>query len=139
MRVYFIFSIKLEFINLYYNNKNILYSILKQIYYLDSNELKYGYNIFNQLINDIDKNDLDKFLYIKLHRNIPYSKRENIHIYNNLYKDEVSKLIVKRSYIKLETENNYSSFFKYLKEYNNSLFVCDFKNQDYFFLKDYNY
>ncbi len=139
MRVYFIFSIKLEFINLYYNNKNILYSILKQIYYLDSNELKYGYNIYNQLINDIDKNDLDKFLYIKLHRNIPYSKRENIHIYNNLYKDEVSKLIVKRSYIKLETENNYSSFFKYLKEYNNSLFVCDFKNQDYFFLKDYNY
>ena len=83
MRVYFIFSIKLEFINLYYNNKNILYSILKQIYYLDSNELKYGYNIYNQLINDIDKNDLDKFLYIKLHRNIPYSKRENIHIYNN--------------------------------------------------------
>lgn len=139
MRVYFIFSIKLEFINLYYNNKNILYSILKQIYYLDTNELKYGYNIYNQLINDIDKNDLDKFLYIKLHRNIPYSKRKNIHIYNNLYKDEVSKLIVKRSYIKLETENNYSSFFKYLKEYNNSLFVCDFKNQDYFFLKDYNY
>ena len=139
MRVYFIFSIKLEFINLYYNNKNILYSILKQIYYLDSNELKYGYNIFNQLINDIDKNDLDKFLYVKLHRNIQYYKRNNTNIYNKLYKDEVSKLIVKRSYIKLETENNYSSFFKYLKEYNNSLFVCDFKNQDYFFLKDYNY
>ncbi|MBR2248353.1 MAG: sporulation inhibitor of replication protein SirA [Bacilli bacterium] len=139
MRVYFIFSIKLEFINLYYNNKNILYSILKQIYYLDSNELKYGYNIFNQLINDIDKNDLDKFLYVKLHRNIPYSKRNHTHIYNNLYKDEVSKLIVKRSYIKLETENNYSSFFKYLKEYNSSLFVCDFKNQNYFFIKDYNY
>ena len=32
------------------------------------------------------------------------------------------------------TENNYSIFFKYLNNYNNNLFVCDFENMDYFWL-----
>ena len=139
MRVYFIFDIKLEFINLYYGNESILYSILKQVYKLDKYELDYGYNIFNQLTNKLYKNDIDKYLYIKLHKNMPYSKHNNIHIYNNLYKDEISKLIVKRSYIKIESENKFSSFLNILKNYKESLFVCDFKNQNYFFLKDYNY
>ncbi|MBQ2639315.1 MAG: sporulation inhibitor of replication protein SirA [Bacilli bacterium] len=138
MRVYFIFDIKVEFINLYYGNEIILYNILKQVYKLDEYELTYAYNIFNQIINKIDKTKLDRYLYIKLHQNIPYSKKNNIHIYNNLYKDEVSRLLVKRSYIKIECENKHSSFLEVLKNYNQSLFVCDFKNQDYFFLKDYN-
>ena len=138
MEVYFIFDIKLEFINLYYGNERILYNILKQVYKLDEYELTYAYTIFNQIINKIDKNALDRYLYIKLHRDIPYSKRNNTHIYNNLYKDEVSRLIVKKSYIKIESENKYSTFLKVLKNYNNSLFICDFKNQNYFFLKDYN-
>ena len=43
------------------------------------------------------------------------------------------KKIIKDN-IKLITENNYSIFFKYLNNYNNNLFVCDFENMDYFWL-----
>ena len=138
MKVYFVFDIKLEFINLYYGNESILYNILKQVYKLDKYDINYGYNIFNQLTNKLNKSDIDKYLYIKLHRNIPYSKKDDIHMYNNLYKDEISKLIVKRSYIRIDSENKYCSFLKILKKYKKSLFVCDFNNQNYFFLKDYN-
>ena len=134
MRVYFIFDIKDEFINLYKDNMYVLFSILKQIYYLDGDEINYGYNLFNQLINRIDKNELDRYLYLKLHQNIPYSKRGNIHIYNNLYKDEVSRLVIKSSYMKLETEQVTSTFFDILKKYNNNYFVCEFKYQECFFL-----
>lgn len=137
MRVYFIFDIKEEFINLYRGNERILYNILKQIYYLEKEEAEYGYNLFRQLINTIDKEKIDRYLFIKLHQDIPYSKRKDIHYYNNLYRDEVSRLSVKKSYIKIEAEQLSSSFFHYLNQLNPRLFVCEFKYQDYFFLQEF--
>ena len=137
MRVYFIFDIKEEFINLYRGNERILYNILKQIYYLEKEEVEYGYNLFRQLINTMDKEKIDRYLFIKLHQDIPYSKRKDIHYYNNLYRDEVSRLTVKKSYIKIEAEQLSSSFFHYLNQLNPRLLVCEFKYQDYFFLQEF--
>lgn len=136
MKVYFIFDIKKEYINLYKDNERVLYNILKQIYYLEKEDATYGYNLFNQLINKIEKDLLDRFIFLKLHQSIPYSKRDGIHYMNNLYKDEVSRLIVKNSYIKIEAEQDISSFFDILGTYYQEFFVCNFKNQDYFFLSD---
>ena len=136
MRVFYVFKIKEEFKYLYKDNPSSLYNLLKQIYYLGSDDISYGENIFHQLTDEIDSDSLDRNLFIKLHKEIPYSKRDNVHIMNNLYKDEVSRLIVKRSYIKLETEQYNSSFFKVLRNYSSNYFICDFKNQTYFFLND---
>ena len=137
MRVYFIFDIKDEFINLYRGNERVLYNILKQIYYLEKNEVEYGYHLFRQLINPIDKSRIDRYLFLKLHQDITYSKRGNIHYYNNLYRDEISRLIVKKSYIRIEAEQLSSSFFSYLNDLDPRLFVCEFKYQDYFFLQEF--
>ena len=137
MRVYFIFDIKEEFINLYKGNERVLYNILKQIYYLEKEEVEYGYHLFKQLINSLDKIKIDRYLFLKLHQDIPYSKRNNIHYYNNLYKDEISRLEVKHSYIRIEAEQLSSSFFHYLTLLNSRLFVCEFKYQDYFFLDEF--
>ena len=134
MKVYFIFDIKKEFKNLYKGNERVLYNILKQIYYLEKNEVEYGYNLFNQLINKINKNDLDRKIFIKYHQDIPYSKRNQTHYINNLYKDEISRLTIKSSYMKLEVENNSKAFFKILSDFSENYFVCDFKNHEYFFL-----
>ena len=134
MKVYYIFNIKNEFINLYKESPSVLYSILKNIYYLDKTEVEYGYNIFNQLTKRIDKNKLDRDLFIKFHQSIPYTKREDIHCINNLYKNEISKLKINNSYIKLELEQNYSTFFDILKEELDNLFVCSFQKCDFFFL-----
>ena len=38
MRVYFIFDLKKEYLNLYKGNENVLFNILKQIYYLEKEE-----------------------------------------------------------------------------------------------------
>ena len=134
MKVYYIFNIKKEFIDLYKDTPSILFNILKNIYYLDKKEVDYGYNLLNQLINPIDKNTLDRKLYIKLHQELPYSKRKDTHYINNLYRNEISRLTVFNSYLKLELEQNYSTFFNILtKEYNN-LFICSFQKTDFFFL-----
>ena len=137
MKVYFIFDIKKEFKNLYKGNERVLYNILKQIYYLEKNEVEYGYNLFNQLINKINKNDLDRKIFIKYHQDIPYSKRNQTHYINNLYKDEISRLTIKSSYMRLEVENNSKAFFEILSNFSENYFVCDFKNHEYFFLTSY--
>lgn len=136
MKVYFIFDIKKEFISLYKGNERVLYNILKGIYYLDYDEAAIGKNMLNQLVNNINKFSLDKHLFVKYHQDIPYSKRGDTHYLNNLYKDEISRLTVRNNYIKVEIEQKTTSFFEILNKYNPNYFVCEFKQQDYFFLKD---
>ena len=62
---------------------------------------------------------------------LTYKRNGNKH---NLNTSENSTLQINNYNIKLITENNYSIFFKYLNNYNNNLFVCDFENMDYFWL-----
>lgn len=137
MKVYYIFKLKNEFVSLYKDNPSVLFNILKSIYYLDKTEVDYGYNLFRQLILPYKKNELDRKLYIKLHKEIPYSKRKDVHCINNFYKDEVSRLIISNFYLKLELEQDYSSFFKIIDNEEKNLFVCCFKNTDFFFLNEY--
>ena len=137
MKVYYIFRIKKEFVNLYKDTPSILFNILRNIYYLDKTEVDYGYNLLKQLTIPFEKNNLDRELFIKLHQDIPYSKRKNVHYMNNLYRNEVSRLIVNNSYLKLEVEQNFSTFFDILYKKMDNLFVCAFKNTDFFFLDDY--
>lgn len=136
MRVYFIFDIKSEFVSLYQGNERVLFNILRQIYYLDKTEVEYGYHLFRQLINPIPKEEIDRALFLRFHQDIPYSKRGNIHFINNLYRDEISRLLVKSSYIRLELEQNTSSFFTILKEFSSNYFVCCFAQPEYFFLEE---
>lgn len=134
MKVYFIFELKKEFVQLYRGNESVLYHILRQIYYLDKTEVEYGYHLFNQLIVPINKNILDREIFLKFHQDIPYSKRGDIHYINNLYRDEVSRLIVKKSFIRLEVEQRTSSFLNILKGFSENYFACCFENHDCFFL-----
>ena len=137
MKVYYIFKIKKEFVNLYKDTPSILYNILKNIYYMDKDSVEYGYHLFNQLIETLDKIKLDRDLYIKMHQDIPYTKQKDIHEINNLYKDEISKLRINNFYMKLELKQDYSTFYNYLKNIEKNLFICNFKVTDFFFLEDY--
>lgn len=134
MKVYYIFKLKDEFFDLYKDTPSVLYNILRNIYYLDREEVDYGYNLFKQLTLPIEKNRIDRELFIKFHKDIPYSKRNNIHYINNLYKNEISRLLVNNSYLRLELEQNFSTFFDVLKKEDNNLFACSFDKTDFFFL-----
>jgi len=45
------------------------------------------------------------------------------------------RLVGLKLIIKLEVEQEYSTFFEILREEMDNLFVCSFKNVDFFFLK----
>lgn len=136
MRIYFVFKIKEEYIDLYKDTPNTLYNILNQMYYMRRNEIGYGYHLFNQMIDRIDKFELDKYLYVLMHTKMKYSKKGDEHVLNNLYKDEVSVLKVKTTHALINSNKSYTEFFLLLNQYDPNFFVCDFNNHDYFFLSN---
>ena len=136
MKVYYVFKIKKEFVHLYKDTPSVLYHILKHIYYMDRDSAEYGYHLFNQLIQTLDKTKLDRDLYIQMHQDIPYTKTKDLHEIRNRYKDEHSRMFINHFYIKLELDQDYSSFYSYLQDREQDLFVCNFKNTDFFFLEE---
>lgn len=136
MRIYYVFDVKDEFISLYKENPNTLFNILNQMYYMKEADINYGYSLFKQIVNPLDKFKLDKYIFLLLHNKMKYSKKDNDHIINNLYKDEVSILKVKKAYILINSNRSYTEFFNILYDYNPNLFVCDFINHDYFFISN---
>lgn len=136
MRTFYIFKMKKEFVSLYQNSPGSLYNVLKHLYYMKRHEMSYGFNLFQQLTEKIDKNKLDREIYIKYHDEMVYSKNHDEHIINNLYKDEISILIIKSTYILINANRNYSSFFTVLESLDDEYFVCDFVSQDYFWIND---
>ena len=136
MRIYYVFDIRSEYVDLYKETPNSLYNVLHQLYYMRKKDLEYGFNMFKQLANRIDKDELDKNIFLKLHNKMTYIKKGDNHIINNLYKDEVSALKVKYSYILINTNKSYTDFFNTLALDNRNYFVCDFINNDYFFLSN---
>ena len=136
MRMYYVFKIKDDIYKLYKDNSSSLYKVLENIYYMHIEELDYGFNIFKQITDRIKIMDINNFLYIKLHKDLIYSKVDNEHIINDLYHDEVSILKIKSSHMVLESNKSYSSFFKLLGNINDHYFVCDFKEKDFFFLEE---
>lgn len=134
MRMYYIFDVKDEIMELYKDNPSSLFKILNSIYYMHREDLNYGFNLFKQLTNKIDTIKLNRELYIKYHKELIYTRNNNEHIINNLYEDEISILKVNKSHLLLQSNNNYSSFFNILNEYN--YFVCDFLSKDFFFIDE---
>ena len=136
MRTFYIFKMKKECVSLYQNSPGSLYNVLKHLYYMKRHEMSYGFNLFQQLTEKIDKNKLDREIYIKYHDEMVYSKNHDEHIINNLYKDEISILIIKSTYILINANRNYSSFFTILESLGDEYFICDFVSQDYFWIND---
>ena len=136
MRTFYIFKIKKDYVNLYSNNPSTLYSIINHLYSMKKRDISFGINLFSQLTNSINKSELDRKIFIKYHQDILYSKNGNDHVINNLYKDEVSILTIKHSYILITTNKNYSTFFNIINSFGSEYFVCDFINSDYFWIND---
>lgn len=136
MRIYYVFNIKEEYIKLYNDSPSSLYNVLYQLYYLRRKDIEYGFNMFKQLTNKIDNFKIDKDIFLKMHDKMTYVKKGANHVINNLYKDEISVLKVKKAYILINCNKNYTEFFNILFEENKNFFVCDFNNNDYFFLSN---
>lgn len=136
MRTYYLFNINDNFYSIYKDIPSSLYNILKQIYKIAPNDINYAMNIFYQVNDTIPKEKLDRKIFLELHQEFPYKKNGEIHTYNNLYLNEETTMQIKTNYIKIRSNKDFAYFFRILMNYKLNYFVCDFKNQDYFFFNN---
>ena len=136
MRIYYVFNIKKEVFEIYKDTPSVLYNFMYYIYNLNKDYLDYTNIIFNQVAVKFDKTKLDLEIFIQLHNKMRYSKKKEEHIINNLYKDEISIMKIKNSYIIINSNKNYTEFFNIINKKYSECLVCDFINQDYFYLRN---
>ena len=134
MRTFYIFRINNEFATLTKDCPYNLYKSMEKIYYTDKKDLSIAYNIYEQIILPFKKNKINVNIFENYKDNDFYTKFNNIHMINNFYNDEQTKLIVNSSFMVLKTTILTPSFFNVLRDYSN-IFVCDFENKDYFWLE----
>ncbi len=134
MRKFYIFNINDEFRTLTKTSPYNLFKTFENIYHLNTEEQKYGINMYEKMVKPINKIELNNFLFTNYCTNDHYTKFMNTHIYNNYYNDENTKLKVGNAFMVLETTSPKPEFFNTLKD-NSNLFACDFQNQDYFWVE----
>ena len=134
MNELYIFNVKEEFYKLYREKPSELFFIFNRIYHMKLSDKEYGYNLFSQISNFLDKSKINEVIKDKYKDKIMYSNNGNEHIINNLFLNEISILTIKNSNIKIESNVEKPAFLENLRDLKLNLFVCDFKNQDFFFI-----
>lgn len=135
MRLYYIFSIKDDILKITKNNPERLYVLLKSIYSLDKENSKLGYKVFQKTCNFFDKKNINLHIKELNSDNYSYICFRDSHIINDFYNNESTRLTVNHSHLVLKTNILYPRFLSEIRNLKN-LFICDFTNEDYFYLKD---
>ena len=135
MRTFYIFNINKDFFNLMKNNPYHLFKAMEDIHNFDNKDVSLAYDLFMQIVSPFDKSKINNKIFNESKINDFYSKFHNVHRIQNKYIPEDSMLVVNKAFLLLETNILKPTFFNTLREYKN-LFVCDFKNKDYFWLNE---
>lgn len=136
MRIYYIFNIRKEVYDIYDDTPSVLYNFFNKLYLNNKYDLDYVNSVFRQISNRFNKELLDLKIYLKMHNKMRYLKRKDEHIINNLWKNEISIMKIKKSYIVINSNNDNSEFFNLLNKFYKNCLVCDFNNQTFFYLRN---
>ena len=131
MKDFYIFKINDSFFNIYENKTYYLYKILENISKTSNNDFILSYKLYEQIILPFDKSNINSTIYKSYKKNKNYNKNLNKHILNN--EKENTKLTIYNTYIKIKTNKSVPEFIKTIDKEDN-LFICDFKNKNYFWL-----
>jgi len=125
LREFNLFVIKNEYIDFYKKRPEELFYILEKLSSLKYN-LNYGITLFEQLCDKINVDILRNYLNDKYDMN----NSRVFYINKILVELKHSRVVVKSKY-------NYPRILKSFNCYNRNIFVCDFKNNDYFWLSKF--
>ena len=132
MRVFYIYNINDFFTSVYDKYPYKLYKMLEEAYYTNKHSLVMASDLFEQMITNFNKLYMNNYILANNKLDSYYYKKNNIHLISSRY--EYSKLMVSSYCLKLKSNLNYPKFFDHINNYSDNIFVCDFENQDYFWL-----
>ena len=137
MREYYLFHIKQDVYELYRNDGYMLYQTLENIYKLKAKNLNYGISLYKQLCIPFNLQILKNYLYKKYDNHVKKIGDIYLLVNNYICEETLVKLGPSRIYIKSNV--NLPRILKVFEFYNQKIFICDFKNRDFFWLtKQYN-
>ena len=132
MRNFYLFYINDYFKDTYFEYPYKLYKMLEDAYLTNKYNLVSSANLYNQITKKINKLYTNEFLIANNKMKREYANTSNIHTFSS--NREVTKLLVSNHCIKIKSNLNYPTFFDDINKYNNNIFICDFANNDYFWL-----
>ncbi len=132
MKTFYLFIIKDEYYRLYQKNSFILYKTLESLFHLKEENLVFGISFYHQICNTFASNLLknyikEKITYTLINKNI-------IKIPSLL---ENTSLVIEPSRVIIYSSSNSPEVFKIFNIYNKKIFVCDFFNDNFFWLNEY--
>lgn len=133
LKTFYIFNFKKSTHILAKKNPYHIYLLLLTIYNQNKINIISAYNLFDELCNPINKEFYNIYLFDKLKDNEYYTKYRNIHMYNDYMNDEISKLTIMNTHIKIKSNKEDNIFITTIYDLDN-LFICDFKNDYYNYL-----
>ena len=138
MRTFYVFKIKKEIKVLTKDTPYNLFKTIMNLYYLDNYDTTISFNLYKDLFNRLDKEYIDNKInkLFNGNRHYSYNAVKDIHEIHNKYLKEDTILKVYKSHIIIKSNMiKPNMLFNYLGS--DDLFVCDFKNKDYFWLNEF--
>ena len=132
MRTFYLYQINDFCLNLYQKYPYKLYRLLKDTYYTSKYNQSIAISSYEQITEKFSRQFLHDFIFNYFKLDLYYHTKNYVHTISCHH--EYSKLLISSYSLKMSSNINYSSFFKCLNQYSDSIFVCDFENQDYFWL-----
>ncbi len=132
MRTYYIFRINKYFAYIYKRWPYHMYKIIDELYNTKDYDMLASYKYYQKFAVLFNKLAVNEYIYNINKGNENYYRDNSVHIIKN---DKYNKIIVRDTCIILKTDDIYSLFLNDLNDYMDNLFVCDFKNHDYFWLE----
>lgn len=137
MRTFYIFKINNMFQTFYNDKASILYKMFMEIYNSDNEDLINNFRLFEKITIPFNKKIFNNYIMLKHRDDLYYTKKDNKHFIKT--SDEMTKLVVNQTHLKIKTNKNVNSFMKDIIDSKESVFVIDFDNKDYFWLSEVNY
>lgn len=132
MRVFYIYNINDFFTSIYDKYPYKLYKMLEEAYHTNKHNIILSSNYYEQITTNFNKLYINNYIEANNKLDAYYYKKNNIHIIS--CREEYTKLMVSSYCIKIKTNLNYPTFFQNIRNYSDNIFICDFENQDYFWL-----
>ena len=129
MRKYYLFVIKNEYYKIYRKTPSMLYKTLENLYMLERYDFSYGISLYNQLCQPFS---------VKLLNNYIKNKYKCYSINSKILQ---IKSLVEKTFLQIGygttvifTDKEYPEILKVFNTYNRKIFVCEFNQNDYFWL-----
>ena len=133
MRKYYLFLIQKDFVPIYERHSMILYQTLENLFYLKEEDFRYGITLFEQLCRPFPIEVLTDYMDKRFEQKIVKKKNKYLFVHKN---NEKSLLCFYNACIILFSTHNFPKVLKIFDIFSKNIFICDFKNRDYFWLHE---